>query len=234
MAGRLTRFLNLERARKPADAPAHSVANKARFGDAPPADADPDELLRAERAARLHSGVEIETGGEADQPFLRCPVCEADNTRYAVRCNNCQAALDTEEVRAWNGRLWQKRRAEKDLEGKAEAGVEAERDRLRDQNRMLGEALAQQVAERERARLRWDSDPDSRSLGLRLLNCIESPGLRRAVTMALAAGFVVSALIGFTVRNHPGARAWAFGVALVLLVLFTPNRRSRRRWWDWD
>src|SRR5438067_13440486 len=116
MAGRLTRFLNLERPRKPDDTPAHGVATKARFtGEEPPA-ASPDEIFRAEREAQLQSGVEIDTTDAAEQPFLRCPVCEADNSKFAVKCINCQSRLDSDEVRARNARLWQQRLASRVLD----------------------------------------------------------------------------------------------------------------------
>src|SRR5436309_5262857 len=150
MAGRLTRFLNLERPRKPDDTPAHGVATRARFtGEEPPA-ASPDEMFRAERETQLQSGVEIDTTDAAEQPFLRCPVCEADNSKFAVKCINCQARLDSDEVKAWNARLWQERRAARELEQKPPAVVSVE------QNRLLGESLAQMVAESERAKMGWN------------------------------------------------------------------------------
>jgi hypothetical protein len=231
VAGRLTRFLNLEKARKPGETPAHGVVNKVRFGEEPPAPADPDELFRAERAARLESGVEIATAGAADQPFLRCPLCEADNTKYAVKCINCQAALDTDQVRDWNAALWQKRRAQQQVEASGAAANE----RLREQNRLLGEALAREVAERERGRLGWGASyGDSTPLGIRLLNLIEDPNLRFVAGLLMAGGFIASGLIAFTARHHPGVQTAAFVVAVALLILFTPNRPRRRRWWDWD
>src|SRR5213075_46124 len=98
MGGRLTRFLNLERPRKPGETPPHGVANEARF--------------REERRAQLESGIEVETGDAAEQPFLRCPVCEADNTKFAVKCINCQGRLDTDDVRVWNVTFWRQRVAE--------------------------------------------------------------------------------------------------------------------------
>src|SRR5438552_7893825 len=107
MAGRLTRFLNLERARKPSDTPHHGVVTKERF--------------RQEREAQLKSGMEIETASPEEQPYLRCPVCEADNSKYAVKCLNCSTRLDTDEARAWNEQLWKKRRGEMRQQQRAEA-----------------------------------------------------------------------------------------------------------------
>ena len=93
MAGRLTRFLKLERPRRPDEAPHHEVATTARFTGPP-------------------SGMALEMD-HGEQPFLRCPRCEADNTRYADRCVNCQAPLVGDDVRAWNERLWAERQAQR-------------------------------------------------------------------------------------------------------------------------
>ena len=46
MAGRLTRFLNLERARKPGDTPAHGVVSRERFSGESPPQAPPDDPFR--------------------------------------------------------------------------------------------------------------------------------------------------------------------------------------------
>src|SRR2546426_7630790 len=134
MAGRLTRFLKLERPRRPDEAPHHEVATAARFSGAP-------------------AGMALEMD-HGEQPFLRCPRCEADNTRYAKRCVNCQALLVGEEVRAWNERLWAERQAQRAQEHAALQESRTEQELLQ-QNRMLGEALAREVGERERARLSW-------------------------------------------------------------------------------
>ncbi|HET9751760.1 MAG TPA: hypothetical protein VFP52_02315, partial [Myxococcales bacterium] len=91
MAGRLARFLKLEQPQKDAEVPRHEVATTARFRGEP-------------------SGIALEPDF-GDQPFLRCPQCEADNTRYAERCQNCQARLSGEDVRAWNAQLWAARQA---------------------------------------------------------------------------------------------------------------------------
>jgi len=61
MAGRLTRFLNLERPHRPGEAPKHEVATKARFTGEP-------------------SGMVLEPD-LGERPFLRCPRCEADSAR---------------------------------------------------------------------------------------------------------------------------------------------------------
>src|SRR2546428_8518450 len=89
-----------------------------------------------------------------EQPFLRCPRCEADNTRYAERCVNCQGLLVGEEVRAWNERLWAERQGQRAQEHAALQESRTQQEMLQ-QNRMLGEALAREVGERGRARLSW-------------------------------------------------------------------------------
>ena len=230
MAGRLTRFLNLEKPRRPGEAPAHEVATKGRFTDEAPPVAAPDDLFRAQREAQLRSGIELETESPAEQPFLRCPVCEADNSKYAARCINCQARLDSDEARAWNARLWQERR--KAQEAGAQPQLDAES--LLAQNRALGEALAREVGERERARLSWLGTGDGTPAGMRLLGLIQSPGARFATVIALVATFFGSAIVAYTAKGHPALQVGGLVVAMALLALFTPNRRRRWRWWDWD
>src|SRR5215470_16134204 len=112
MTGRLTRFLNLERSRKPASEAPTGVANVGRFGGEPPRAAEPVDAFKEERQAQIRSGIDVEMHGAEEQPFLRCPVCEADNSRYAVKCLNCQRSLDGPEVLAWNRQLWAARRAQ--------------------------------------------------------------------------------------------------------------------------
>src|ERR671927_1380762 len=92
MAGRLTRFLNLERPRRPGEAPHHEVATTGRFTGDP-------------------SGMSLQPD-VGKQPFLRCPQCEADNSRFAEHCANCQAPLGGDDVRAWNEKLWEERQAQ--------------------------------------------------------------------------------------------------------------------------
>ncbi len=226
MAGRLTRFLNLEKARK-GGTDEHVPVTAARFsGEEPPA-AAPD--FAAERAAQIESGVEVEKTSDAEQPFLRCPVCEADNSKFAVRCINCQGRLDTDEVRAWNARLWQQRRAQAALAEKP-----APPPPLVEQNRLLGEALAREVAEREKMRMGMqDWSYSTAPIGMRLLELIANPNLRFAVAMGLVAAFLAAGTVAYVARNHPVLQTVCIVVAVGLAVLFTPNRgRYNRRFWD--
>ncbi len=229
MAGRLTRFLNLERARKPGLTPPHGVANRGRFTGEPEA-AKPEQTFRAERAAQLESGVEIDAHPDSEQPFTRCPVCEADNTKFALKCINCQTPLDTDEVHEWNRRLWAERQKQRALEPKAPPLPAGE-----DQQRLLGEAIAQQVAERAS----WSSgfgrqSSDNRPLGLRLLDFIPDANVRFGVAMALVATFFGSGLVAFVAKQHPRLQVAGTVVAVALLILFLPGGRRRSRWWNDD
>jgi hypothetical protein len=211
MAGRLTRFLNLEQPRRPGDAPPHEVATKERFtGVGEP------------------SGIAL-SHDVGEQPFLRCPRCEADNTRYAERCFNCQADLRGEEVRAWNEQLWARRQEE--VAREVVTARESEEE-LRRQNRMLGEALAREVGQRERARLSWTTGAggDFTPVGIRLLWLLPTTRARVWAGAAAVAAFFASGTVAVTARGHPLAQVAGAAVALLLLVLFTPNARYRR-WW---
>jgi hypothetical protein len=231
MAGRLTRFLNLERARKPDDHEPHVVLTKERFGAGPPPPSD----FHAERAAQLESGIEVETASPLGQPFLRCPVCEADNSRYALRCLNCSRALDTDEVHGWNEQFWARRRVQMEQEHQAEGKTDLPPGAALDAQRQLGEVLAQQVAEHERARLGWMGDSrmyDPMPWGWRILNSISNPGTRFAVAMGLVFTFFGAG--GVALRAHDGAvRGVAGFIALALVGLFLPNWRGGRRRWFW-
>ena len=207
MAGRLTRFLNLERPHRPGEAPKHEVATKARFTGEP-------------------SGMVLEPDF-GERPFLRCPRCEADSSRYADRCFNCQEPLTGEDVRAWNEQLWAKRRAQQQSVAR-DQGEAA----LLQQNRLLGEALAREVAERERTRLSWWSGAnDFTPVGVRLLSLFPTTRGRLLAGAVAFAAFLGGAITAFVARKHPMLQGAGFVVALLMVVLFTPNTRYRR-WWD--
>jgi hypothetical protein len=213
MGGRLTRFLKLERPRRADETPHHEVATAARFTGAP-------------------SGMALETD-YGEQPFLRCPSCEADNTRYADRCVNCQAPLDGDDVRAWNERLWAERQAQRAQEHAALRHGRTGQDLLQ-QKRMLGEALAREVAERERARLSWwwsGGVQDPTPIGVRLLGLLPSTRARILAGAVAAVSFVGAALLAFGARGHPRLQIAGFLLGLLLLVLFAPNVPRYRRWW---
>jgi hypothetical protein len=214
MAGRLTRFLNLERPRRPGEMPQHEVATAGRFTGSP-------------------SGMALQPD-VGEQPFVRCPRCEADNSRYAERCSNCQAPLDGDDVRAWNEKLWADRQAQLAQEGAAVAQARTEGDVLA-QNRMLGEALAREVGERERARLSWwrwsGGLQDPTPIGVRLLAMLPTMRARIIGGAVAAAAFVGALVLAFESRGHPRLQGTGFAVAVLLLLLFAPNVPRSRRWW---
>ena len=181
MAGRLSRFLHLEP--RPVS----------------------DEAFKEERARDVASGLEIQPA-QGGQPFLRCPVCEADNSKFAEKCINCSRPMQTGDVFAWNQQLWAKR-------SEVQAAPAADQ-------RKLGEAIAEEIAQRERAKLLWSEDPTA-PFGLRLLRWIPDPVVRFGVAAALATLF-------------GGGIVWAFNgsrlgglVALAVVALFMPQTRCR-------
>jgi hypothetical protein len=193
MAGKLTRFLNLEKPR-PAGSdtePPRAVANAARFGgEAPLALDESGEMLS-----------------------LRCPSCEADNNRVAERCFNCQRALQTTEVHAWNEAYQRQRKA---AEPPPEPPVPA--------------------VMREPAPVwNWGADEraDTTAAGLRLLGLIGDRDKRMMAAVAMAATFLLSALVALTATGHTGVRVGAGMLALLLVALFVPSTR-RKPWWDRD
>jgi hypothetical protein len=217
MAGRLTRFLNLERPRRPGEAPHHEVATTARFKGEP-------------------SGMALEKD-HGEQPFLRCPRCEADNSRFERRCINCQAPLDGEDVRDWNEKLWAARRAQAAQERAQVAQRHAQRtlteEELLQQNRMLGEALAREIGERERVRLGWGSTgfDDSTPIGVRLLSLLPTTSARVMAGLIIGGVFLGCAVLAYSGPRHSPLRIAGFVVDLVLVLLFSPNVPRYRRWW---
>jgi hypothetical protein len=147
MAGRLSRFLNLERRRAATgDAEAPPPVSRGRFlppqpgspapGAAPrdsnaaltgghatnaPAPLVDDELerRRLERRQELASGIVLADDASEGPPFLRCALCEMDSNRFAPRCLNCGADLSSDEQQRFNDRFWEHKR-EEDARGEAE------------------------------------------------------------------------------------------------------------------
>ena len=211
MTGRLTRFLNLERPRTAEQTPPHGVATKARFEGAEP-----------------EIGLEFDMG---EQPFLRCPACEADNGKHAEKCFNCGRPLQTEDVRAWNAVFWQARQAQKAVQMSPAPPL------LNEETRKLAELLALQVAEREKARMWWwkDEQPyDSTPAAFRLLGLIKDANTRFMVAVCAVVTFLGSGALALSAKGHPRLQIVCTVVAMSILVLFVPNSRRRSRWWDWD
>jgi hypothetical protein len=245
-----SRFKKLEKARDAQKAAPTPLASPGRFGkDAPPAPAEdlpkPAEALsRFRPATPLPPGEEMPVADaepEGTQPFQRCAVCETDSTRFAQSCANCGARLDTPEQRAFNERVWAQHR-EENARTDAEL-AKIQRDTAGDETlarsqRQLGEMLARQVGERERARLSWmGDDPDPgvegagrrETPGLRLLRLIPSTRARLLVAIGLGLIGLVFAYVFFT--GSIGARAAAAVFFYLIITLFVPGGRRRRRRW---
>jgi hypothetical protein len=234
MRERLRRFARLERPRAREPEAAAGVSSKVRFG-AEPEPRPPDVAPPAEGA----------------QPFVRCFRCEADSSVYARTCATCGEELDTPAQRAFNEKLWAKRRAAQEEEERTLATQRAEREQAEAEavqaRREMGETLARETARQQRDRLDaesygdgwsrrrwgwgsgWDGeDGDPRPLGLRLLSLIRNPRWRIGVAVAILALAAVLVLAAFF---SGGQRALFIVYVLFAIfgVLFAPRRR--RRWW---
>jgi len=239
---RLRRFLHLERPRGPdTDGPA-PTADPNRFGalEGTPALGTP-QVGEATGAAAGRFGpdrdpsLELAERDPSARPFQRCPACQRDHGLHEQVCA-CGARLDTPEVQAWNDQLWQARSAE-DARLAAE-GAEARARGLREAEelarlkREMGIALAQQVGERERARLGMDpgfGSAGGQPLGLRLWAWLPAR-LRLKVVGAIAAGWLVLLVAGLA-RRSPGM---IFGAIALAILLLAPPGRRRGRWGGWD
>jgi hypothetical protein len=235
MAGKLSRFLKLERPRPDDGREPRAPVSKGRFE--PESDL---EELRRERRRQLESGVDLDDQPDSEQPFLRCALCEQDNNRFATRCQNCGEDLTLDEQRAFNARLWAGRR-EQALREQAEltrfhAASAAAATVPANGTPEYGEAIAQQVAARENRRLAWmdDGGVDARpALGLRLLRLIADPGLRFAAALGLLG---LALLLGYLSLRAFGSNQFSIAQLLffALLMLFLPRRRRwRGRWGMW-
>jgi len=243
VAGRLRRFLHLERPRGPdEDGPAPSVSGE-RFATLEEAPARPTE--RATGAATGRFGPEREPTLElvevpaGEQPFRRCMGCGRDHGRYDTVCATCGAALDTPEQHAFNEGLWAAHQAE-DARLAAEAAENAvraarEAEELARLKREMGIELARQVGDRERARLGGGFGGvfggDRGPLGVALLRALPE---RLRVKIALAVGgawFVL--LLGGLARRSPGALTVAI-ITAIALVVPRGSGRGRGRFGGFD
>jgi hypothetical protein len=235
MAGKLSRFLKLERPRAAGGGEPRPPVSSGRFE--PESDL---EELRRERRRQLESGVVLDDRQDSEQPFLRCALCEQDNNRFASRCQNCGADLTLDEQRAFNARLWAERREQAAREqaelARFHAASTAAATLPANGTLEYGEALALQVAERENRRLAWmdDGAVDARPvLGLRLLNSIPNPSLRFAAALGLLGLALILGYLSFragTSNQFSIAQVFFFA----LLMLFLPRRRRwRGRWGRW-
>lgn len=218
----LSRFLRLERARKdpehdvPAAPSRFATLERARTSGSGAPHEPPDlERFRPEPAPEL----ELEPRDEGE-PFVRCRHCGADSVRHEAVCRQCEARLDTDEVRAFNARLWAEMKAAR----KREAEGLREREALRRgvapvAGQSAEQAVAAELAMREEARRAleqpsgWASSGpwSSSNLGVRL------PRLLFVVMLGL------SLLVAFSRRGTVGGWA-ALVVAFGALVAVAARR----------
>jgi hypothetical protein len=157
--GRLDRFLRLERPR-PDRKDGGSAVSLERFRDPP---------------AYAHDDPEAERGPRS------CVKCGAENQPIAARCFNCDAELDTAEMRE-HQRVARRRAREQDEQRRREAEQLAEREL---------EKLRQESAARPGTLPPLDFQGASPLLwALRGLRVIEDPWYRFAVRLALIVGFL--------------------------------------------
>jgi hypothetical protein len=204
--GRLERFLRLERAR-PDRKDAGGSATLDRFREPPQGTADDDPVEAPERGPR------------------NCAKCGAENNAGAARCFNCDADLETPEMRVHQRRE------------RLRAVREAERQRRE----------AEELAQREFERLRREPAgplpipgtqqpaPFETRTGsplvwlLQWLSAIEDPWYRFAARTAVIAAFV--GLVIYALGSP--ARYPLFLLAALLLGGLGPRRRRWNRWDRW-
>jgi len=176
--------------------------------EAEPRPVDPEiERLRDERKTRFASGMEVAEEAPDAQPFLRCGICEADNSKFAEKCTNCGAPLTTPEQRAYNDALWEKRRAvQQAVDGRA-----------------VGERIARRVAGREDERLA--SMPGSRpaTTGMRILDALPPP-LRAVAILGGVAEIAGTGVAAFS--THAARWRFVFFTSVALVgAIFVRRRR---------
>jgi hypothetical protein len=229
MARRLSRFRYLEWARAPKAHDTHPPrADTERFEALEPDAAPPSELRSAQgHLARFDETAEDELllhePSEADQPFVRCALCEADNGRFAVSCVACGAAFDSPDQRAFNEQLWAKRRAQREEEHAQHRILErAHLDdgaELSTERRRYHEELARRVGRETRERL--GGDPWGRLAGW----LGRGEDVRRT-RMNLGIGAVLIGILFVAASATGGPRA----VARVLVMLAIVGAVIGVRW----
>ena len=167
---RRRRFEQIERPRAPGErAPDPSPGTDARFGavvrpgEPPggPVEPPPPPPGASGHVDRFRPATErplqVDDLGDTSQPFIRCCRCETDCSRYVAVCSTCGASLDSDEQRAFNQRLWSERRtiaaAEEEAATTRRAAQEEASAEVARARRAMGEAMAREVGDRERARL---------------------------------------------------------------------------------
>lgn len=244
MAGRLRRFLHIERARVPGAAPAgraggdgaaEGAARSGRFdaveeraAHATPQLATGAQLERFAPGSRQEPALELASRAGDARPFTRCARCEMDHGLHALVCAHCGERLDTPGVEAYNARLWADRQAATARDAAAGEALRTEQERAREDDararRALAESLAREVGDRERRRLGVAAGGPETALGAVLLRAL--PDRRWKVAAACAAGAAVLGLLGGGLAARSPTVALA---GLVLgIALAVPTGRRRR------
>jgi len=232
MASSLKRFLNLERPR-PATAgmepsPAPSSLENGRFEaleSAAPEPAPERGFADKKRFEKeLGPSLELDPVSDHTRPFTRCQKCGRDHGRFERTCAGCGEALDTDEQRAFNERLWETQQAEAqraEAENRAAAPPEVDPEELSRMRREMGVSLAQEVAKQEAARLRlsggWGrfyqaGDP----VGLTLLRLFPEKA-RSPLALATGLALLASLLLGMALHS-PTAIVLALTAGIGLFV----------------
>ncbi|HVE83516.1 MAG TPA: hypothetical protein VND93_11735 [Myxococcales bacterium] len=219
------RFSRVEPERAPASTPAPA----------------PGHGAAAQRIGRQVSEqpLALDDRSTAEQPFIRCMRCEADNNRHAQECAHCGAALQTEEQRAFNDDFWAKRQAEQAEEAEAverfHAAQEQAAKRAEAERAETVAAIAVAVGQEIRA------SSAGMPPALRMLRAVADPGRRFLAACGFGLWGLIS-LIGLFKSRGPAGQLLSLGGLLLLGILWTPSHwwtaRRRRGWWtdddDWD
>jgi hypothetical protein len=222
----LSRFLRLERVRRESEH--EEPAGPSRFStlETPPAGpaahhSSPGlERFVPEPAPPPEVELELELP-DAGEPFVRCPHCGADSVRHATLCRQCEARLDTDDVRAFNTRLWAEMTAAREREAQESREQQALRQGPNAGTAVSDDASLAELAAREEARRALErpsgwtsSDVWGRGLG-------SSP---RVLPLLVGAALGLPVFFGFFRRGVAGG--WAvFLFALGALAVLALRRR---------
>jgi len=204
----LSRFQRLERSRPPEEPERHTTAERFRVIEPMASIPDPGSGDLARFAPAAEPPLELQPRSDA-QPFVRCPSCGLDSRPGTRRCT-CGTALDTLEAVAFNTTLWDNHRQQV-------VGHEAEQARARadeldqarqhqQESRLMGEAIAREIAEREgmgrSARLSRTAGMVVVSLGVLALVLLPRGPVGRFVF-----GLLVGAVCAWAISTWMGARS---------------------------
>jgi hypothetical protein len=220
----LSRFLRLERARRDSE---HEVpAGPSRFSTLETPSAGPAahhsspglERFVPESAPEVELELELPDAGE---PFVRCPHCGADSVRHATLCRQCETRLDTDDVRAFNTRLWAEMTAAREREAQESREQQALRRGPTAGTAVSDDASLAELAAREQARRALERTSGWASSDVWLRARGSSPGV---VPLLVGVALGLPVFFGFFRRGLAGG--WAvFLVALGALAVL-----ALRRW----